>query len=175
MFQCKLLDADVVISQFGCKLCQKSNGVDPPDLSFQKVQNAIGINPPSFPTAVSQIKAFMRAIIKWVFNPRSISISRYLDRLSICKSCSKRNRKRCGLCGCFIPLKALLPAEKCPDTHPRWDAVYHPVYPAGKIGPYHRDDIADVYQKMEDGEIRSSGGCGCYKPKPSLPIIGQDA
>ena len=32
-----------------------------------------------------------------------------------------KNLKQCRLCGCFMPLKTLLPGQKCPDWPPRWE------------------------------------------------------
>ena len=42
----------------------------------------------------------------------------YEDRLSICKECSKLVEGTCMACGCYVELRALSPASRCP--HKQW-------------------------------------------------------
>jgi len=44
------------------------------------------------------------------------------EKLAICESCEfyKKTTKQCTLCGCFMPLKTLIPGMTCPDSPPKW-------------------------------------------------------
>jgi hypothetical protein len=46
----------------------------------------------------------------------------YQNRYEICLSCPLLNQKMktCGLCGCFMKLKATLPNAYCPEN--KWEA-----------------------------------------------------
>ena len=52
--------------------------------------------------------------------------SEHARRLAICESCEhlQRPKYRCGLCGCLMKVKVLLPKQKCPDN--RWDQLNKP-------------------------------------------------
>lgn len=52
-----------------------------------------------------------------------ISKEVYKERLSICSSCESYDSKynRCKDCGCFLMLKAILTATKCPQG--KWDGL----------------------------------------------------
>jgi hypothetical protein len=39
---------------------------------------------------------------------------RILKRLDICETCPSRAGKRCGVCGCFIKLRAAMDIMECP-------------------------------------------------------------
>jgi hypothetical protein len=49
---------------------------------------------------------------------RFVSRLEYRERLEICKECEKVKylfgRIRCGVCGCFLEIKAAVPLMKCP-------------------------------------------------------------
>ena len=38
----------------------------------------------------------------------------YEERLSVCKSCEFLNAGTCGACGCYVELRAVAKAGKCP-------------------------------------------------------------
>lgn len=44
------------------------------------------------------------------------------QKYKICTECDffKVKTKQCRLCGCFMPLKTLLPGMRCPDNPPKW-------------------------------------------------------
>jgi hypothetical protein len=44
------------------------------------------------------------------------------EKMKVCEACEfyKEVTKQCRLCGCFMPLKTLLPGMQCPDSPPRW-------------------------------------------------------
>ena len=46
------------------------------------------------------------------------------EKFAICEKCEhfKQSTKQCKLCGCFMPLKTLLPGMYCPDNPPKWGA-----------------------------------------------------
>ena len=46
----------------------------------------------------------------------------YEKRLSICRSCEFLLNRMCRLCGCFVELRAVQKARKCPDVPERWSA-----------------------------------------------------
>ena len=46
------------------------------------------------------------------------------EKFAICENCEhfRQTTKQCKLCGCFMPLKTLLPGMYCPDNPPKWGA-----------------------------------------------------
>lgn len=38
----------------------------------------------------------------------------YERRLSVCKECERLNAGTCAACGCYVELRALSPASRCP-------------------------------------------------------------
>ena len=44
------------------------------------------------------------------------------EKYKICQECEyfKSTTKQCKICGCFMPLKTLLPGMKCPHNPPKW-------------------------------------------------------
>jgi hypothetical protein len=49
---------------------------------------------------------------------RTVSADEYRHRLAICETCEHRDGPRCGLCSCFVAIKAKGRAWDCPDG--RW-------------------------------------------------------
>ncbi len=43
-------------------------------------------------------------------------------KMKICMECEHFNStiRQCKLCGCFMPVKVLLPNMTCPDRPPKW-------------------------------------------------------
>lgn len=63
------------------------------------------------------LKNLIKALYLYYKNRDSVvSEYEYNDRLSKCYHCDRFNKKdlACEECGCFIPVKALLPREQCP-------------------------------------------------------------
>lgn len=128
---------------------------------------------------------FVLSIWRRVSRTRINEISN--ERMRICSQCRYRNKilNQCSLCLCFLPAKTLSYTEFCPmgfwgPVERLWSSTKAatPISPAGKIGPYHRDDIAAVYNRLASGQgARSKGGCGCGSKSASpvsLPIIQGD-
>ena len=44
----------------------------------------------------------------------------YNRRLDICKSCDKFDGTKCGVCGCFMKVKAAIPMSDCPEN--KWES-----------------------------------------------------
>lgn len=42
----------------------------------------------------------------------------YEERLAVCKECSLLNAGTCGACGCYVELRAVARAGRCP--HKKW-------------------------------------------------------
>lgn len=45
---------------------------------------------------------------------RTLSLEDYKRRLDICTDCEQRERNKCGICGCYLSLKARGRAFRCP-------------------------------------------------------------
>jgi hypothetical protein len=66
----------------------------------------------------------------------NVSPKQYAERLKACNSCPNLNKKhmQCTLCGCLIEHKAKWKTTVCPDTPPRWEAMYkRPDKPADEV------------------------------------------
>lgn len=90
--------------------------------------------------SIKTIKKFGKSMLKWAKGGfKSVPDEIYNERLSICNSCehntSTNGFPQCSLCTCIISEKCATNTESCPIK--KWD----------------------VYQ----GEVKSSGGCGCRK------------
>jgi len=53
-------------------------------------------------------------------------ISMWEARLAICNACPKYLKPVCKVCGCFMPIKAIIPRLECPDNPPRWTKSHIP-------------------------------------------------
>lgn len=45
---------------------------------------------------------------------------RYQERLTVCRGCPWLQGGMCGLCGCYVELRAAKGRMECPDVPPRW-------------------------------------------------------
>lgn len=53
---------------------------------------------------------------------RTVPLPIMVDRLTICSQCEFRDEYRCGICGCYLPLKTRWATEACPDDQwGKWD------------------------------------------------------
>jgi len=104
-------------------------------------------------TNVNLSKKAIKSFWKWAKTGFSfVEKERYEARLKTCYSCPNcttpteailykllavsktdaNENKICGLCGCLVARKAMLPSESCPDTHPfnstltRWGEQLEP-------------------------------------------------
>ena len=44
----------------------------------------------------------------------------YERRLTICSECEKLRSGMCGVCGCYVEMRAAVKTHYCPDVHKRW-------------------------------------------------------
>tara|TARA_B100000287_G_scaffold156716_1_gene147838 strand:+ start:19762 stop:19947 length:186 start_codon:yes stop_codon:yes gene_type:complete len=44
------------------------------------------------------------------------------ERLEICGNCEhlRESINQCKICGCYLPLKVLMPTQRCPLDPPKW-------------------------------------------------------
>lgn len=88
----------------------------------------------------------------------------YRQRRERCGECQKRFTRwgldSCGVCGCFLALKAKLAGQRCPDAYPRWRE-----YTAND-----RLQIVTVNGKPTEPPPRTptATGCGC---SPKQPVV----
>lgn len=72
------------------------------------------------------IVAVWRAFVEfWRNRDPLVSPDQYIVRITTCYGCRHYivDSQQCGLCTCFIPLKAKLSTEQCPDTPSRWPVL----------------------------------------------------
>lgn len=50
-----------------------------------------------------------------------VSNAEYERRLAACKECELLNAGTCGACGCYVELRAIAKAGRCP--HKKWQIV----------------------------------------------------
>jgi len=70
-------------------------------------------------SAPDQFRAAIAAFAQFIRNGgRRVTKATWIKRLDVCRQCPERGRligrDVCKLCGCFLRLKAWLPAERCP-------------------------------------------------------------
>lgn len=157
-----LRDNSIIVSDHGCRLCIERNGVNPWFLFKQHIEAALSPPIPVYSktrrrlTIAAMILSLALAVGRYLWRGgKIVPWNAYQARRATCRACEHVKGSRCGLCGCYLPLKALFPAEKCPDEPPRWDAV-------------------NVSMPTDlTGKMPSYNGCGCgSSPKsPDLPII----
>jgi hypothetical protein len=174
-YRCALLGDDRYVTSTGCSSCQ---------IACKKPQNKCVEN------AIIQPSVITKPNLWQMVNQLRLSIGRfvrrgfvvtspvtYASRAISCASCNHRKGSRCGLCGCFIPIKTLFPLERCPDNPPRWDIELPKTYPSGKITnddydwPGRYDAVVNALPTR--GARGVACGCGSKSPKPSqtLPIL----
>ena len=69
-------------------------------------------------TAVNRIVALAKGGFKLVLAQsglKNVSDDMYMQRKSICVSCSRYDFGVCNACGCFLAAKAMLKGEQCPE------------------------------------------------------------
>lgn len=66
------------------------------------------------PTVADQIKSASKAALRYARSGgKLVNDEIYQTRIGICRACEFLHGGRCSRCGCFMRLKAKLPAEKC--------------------------------------------------------------
>lgn len=68
------------------------------------------------PSVGSMAKNAIKALGAFVANPTTVTKEEYEARLTVCSSCDKYDDvgNRCGVCGCYLALKAKGAAFHCP-------------------------------------------------------------
>lgn len=63
----------------------------------------------------------IREIIEAMPSDSRTDEAEYLRRLSACKECEQLNGGVCGMCGCYVELRAAKKQQSCPHTiKKRW-------------------------------------------------------
>ena len=107
-------------------------------------------------SVVRMILTLVKSVRAAIFSSgiKFLPVGVYKERFAWCKECPSRSKYNfCKSCGCFIPFKVRVSTEECPLKF--W---------------YSEDPIVNG-----NPSFATKSGCGCSKPKPSLPIIGQDS
>tara|TARA_Y100000361_G_scaffold64790_1_gene56846 strand:- start:725 stop:1204 length:480 start_codon:yes stop_codon:yes gene_type:complete len=79
------------------------------------------------PSIFTMAKNFAKDLGKYIKEGApNVTNKQYTERLEACNKCPHLNKKqmRCTLCGCLIEHKAKWKTTTCPDTPPRWKALY---------------------------------------------------
>lgn len=59
---------------------------------------------------------FVWALVKYILVGGRVSQEVYKDRLDICNSCEYLKGTQCGICGCYVKVKAKWTTENCPKN-----------------------------------------------------------
>lgn len=63
-----------------------------------------------------RIIRFIWALIKYILVGGKVNQEVYKDRLKHCYSCEYLDDKQCGICGCYVNVKAKWTTEECPKN-----------------------------------------------------------
>ena len=70
---------------------------------------------PSFPPLTTQAANLFQSVVAFVGDGCAlVDDAQYRQRLEVCRTCGRRNGKRCTACGCWINVKARGRAFACP-------------------------------------------------------------
>lgn len=72
------------------------------------------------------IRNFARSLKEHVKDGgRHVTPNVYAQRMAICTNCPhfKKDSSRCGICGCYMPLKGGWRTSECPDSPKRWEKI----------------------------------------------------
>ncbi len=77
------------------------------------------------PSIFKMLSNFAKSSIEYVAaGMPAVSESEYKKRIETCHECPHlTDTKQCGLCGCYVEVKAGWRTSTCPDTPPRWEKV----------------------------------------------------
>tara|TARA_R100000231_G_scaffold35832_1_gene31782 strand:- start:210 stop:434 length:225 start_codon:yes stop_codon:yes gene_type:complete len=68
------------------------------------------------PSLKDQVFSFARSASKYVASGLDdVAKDVYEQRLQICNTCEDREGRRCGVCGCYLSMKAKWKTEECPN------------------------------------------------------------
>ena len=63
-----------------------------------------------------KVVRFIWALVKYILVGGKVSQEVYDDRLKTCSSCEHLKDTQCGICGCYVNLKAKWSTETCPKN-----------------------------------------------------------
>lgn len=67
------------------------------------------------PPMLEQASSLMSSVAKWSFSGCTrVPLEVQENRLNICNNCEFKKFDKCGVCGCFLKIKASWITEKCP-------------------------------------------------------------
>tara|TARA_R110002012_G_scaffold2124_9_gene10189 strand:+ start:1408 stop:1719 length:312 start_codon:yes stop_codon:yes gene_type:complete len=75
------------------------------------------------PSVWQMVKSFTKDVTRYISEGApNVSLEDYTERVSACENCEhfKKEKARCGLCGCLVQYKAQWKTSNCPDLPPRW-------------------------------------------------------
>ena len=101
--------------------------------------------------AAHRVRAALRELGRFLLWPATANRSERRYRAEVCAHCRWQVRDWCGVCGCFLPLKRLGSAFRCPLGKWPGDAKFPPARPA----PRTPADSAEA--------IRLGGSVGLYR------------
>lgn len=88
--------------------------------------------PVQMPGLARQAASFFKAAVNHVSAgaPSATNVQREA-RLAICRTCEYYRDERCGVCGCFVAVKASWADQSCPLNPPKWGPVVP--HPSGSV------------------------------------------
>ena len=77
------------------------------------------------PSLMTMVKNFAKDSAQFIAQGAPMcSTEEFEERMSICKSCEHLTEEdKCGLCGCFMPVKAGWKTTECADNPKRWNKL----------------------------------------------------
>lgn len=83
---------------------------------------------PKKPSLITMVKNFAKDSAQFIKQGAPMcSTEEFEERMTICKSCENLTEEdKCGLCGCFMPVKAGWKTTECADNPKRWHALVGP-------------------------------------------------
>lgn len=65
---------------------------------------------------MTKVERSVDAYIARIDKEQACDVSTYKQRLSICSNCNKNREGMCGVCGCFVKVRAYKKHMTCPST-----------------------------------------------------------
>lgn len=83
---------------------------------------------PKKPSLITMVKNFAKDSAQFIKEGAPMcSAEEFEERMSICKSCEHLTEEdKCGLCGCFMPVKAGWKTTECADNPKKWGPLAGP-------------------------------------------------
>lgn len=96
---------------------------------------------PKKPSLITMVKNFAKDSAQFIKQGAPMcSTEEFEERMTICKSCKHLTEEdKCGLCGCFMPVKAGWKTTECADNPKRWHALIGPDAPIDLVDSESKD------------------------------------